>query len=292
MDACVEQPPHAGWPEVATYLEMVDWFCARWCLQAWRARPAIIDSHFVRLRTGRDVILPVATSPMRYAPEFLIIVPVPGAAPDRVAQASQRICDAYRLDIKPSGCREIRQSPHPDQWDQLRRETAASCIAIVWDGHSRMSWTGSAVPVGTVPTAPDRPAMPAAGGSPARSRSRRSTADVSTYVEELADVRCGHPLSYRERRAVRGNADHEVRSVHAYLSRRGWRPDALADLELHASWVVRRLQGASFAAIATEWQGQGHAVERNTVSKAVNAFAGAASLTLPRRSRRQLTATR
>lgn len=268
---------------VRQYVDDVRAFCSRWRLDAWWAVPAIIQSHFLDAQVKQmsggtesfDEVLALFAGPVTILPEFTIAVTLPGLGFQRVeSRHAERILSSTRwpviADEAGPNLVHVLVKPTPQDRLALERSLGTSFAIIGWNGLPRVQSlknSGQAV-------------------------------TIRQHVIEVVESRLGRPLTVREERIVRVEADAQIKAFRAEMARSGWRADGPTDHYVHARWTAARLLNPdkSFTTIALEFGPLGvmPRPDNDTVpsgqqiANAVRAFAAATGLHLdtarPRRA--------
>jgi len=254
---------HSKWPEVGCYLGQVGEFCDQWRLDAWWTVPAMIQSHFFRIKTDLDTP-PLSLYSVGAWPgaSNTIVVKLPGASDDQFERDRCLFSGLMASEVQQVNGEHVVARWRPNRAEMTRAEVVsdAACVVVDWDGRNRY-------------------------------RSRYDPAvevKTSIHVVEECEARLHRRVTKREQRAIVKQITPQLMQARRRLLDSGFHVEGKADLHQHAGWIAQRLldPSLSWASITGADAAQLPSVIRSGHRFANNAKLTLASRRLPPASRK------
>lgn len=240
---------------VRKYHEEVRDFCERWRLRAWWAVPAIVHSHFLRVRTGLNGLLDLYVVGTWNNNEIPIVAPLPGTTNEEFERDFPRLRDLMLekvLEPKSGTLPGIVVRWRPDRAEMTRREErlGAKSVVVDWDGSE--SFRSHHDPT-----------------------KRLSLVD---YVLEQCELRVVRGLSKHERRWIVQKIQPQVEAARRRHLESGFGVIGSSNAKQTAAWIAQRLlyPQRSWTVIT-----KSDVDQLPSVIRACTRYAKAAGLTLP-----------
>ena len=189
------------------YIDAVREFAERWGLRAWWGVPAIVHSHSLRASIGSEAPMVLYGLGVQLVQSCTLMVRLPGTTDEDFERDSVFFRELH-LELPytfDDGLRcSIKRRPDRDELARIEHRENASTVTLHWE--------------------PMREQHPA------------------DKILRACELRLDRPLTYRERRNIRGQLDPQLRAARGELARSSeWEPASNADIETHARWTAIRL---------------------------------------------------
>jgi hypothetical protein len=178
--------------------------------------PAIIQSHFLRLKIGHHPPLSLfLAGEVAHVNTFTVTARLPGFNDDEYERDATRFGDVMmaRTDTSTSQPIGIRWRPHRDEVAELESRYDAACVVVDWDGRNDY---------------------------PSRDDPRRRLT-LSEHVIEECQIRLNRWLTKKERREILHQVTPQIDEARRKLIQTGWFVHGNTDPATPANWVARKL---------------------------------------------------